>query len=126
MCSACAEESVRGQVAEQLAAPAWPPPLAAGTCAHAPHEYKKGDEVMYVTRERSLVPATVVQVDRSMQPPQYGIMVEDAQQGGDVRYTEFDRLRPHGYSDAPNAGIPKGPSCTHAPVPRMCMAAACA
>ncbi|KAG1676344.1 hypothetical protein FOA52_001139 [Chlamydomonas sp. UWO 241] len=53
--------------------------------------FAKGDAVTYLDRERGPVPATVVDVDWSAQPPQYGVLLPGA---AAPRYTERERLQP--------------------------------
>jgi len=53
---------------------------------------KKGDAVLYKQRDGNWVPAKVVAVDVSVQPPSYGIELPTAD-GGNYRETELNRLR---------------------------------
>lgn len=53
---------------------------------------KKGDDVMYKQRDGTWVPAKVVAVDVSVQPPSYGIELPTVD-GGNYRETEMNRLR---------------------------------
>jgi hypothetical protein len=53
---------------------------------------KKGDNVLYKQRDGTWVPAKVVAVDVSVQPPSYGIELPTAD-GGNYRETELHRLR---------------------------------
>ena len=64
-----------------------------GSLTH--EEVVSGLRVMYVTRDRvTTVPATVVHIDRSAEPPQYGIRRDGTAEGTNLLYTELDRLRP--------------------------------
>ena len=53
---------------------------------------KKGDSVLYKQRDGTWVPAKVVAVDVSVQPPSYGIELPTSD-GGNYRETELHRLR---------------------------------
>eukprot|EP00891_Asterochloris_glomerata_P008572 jgi/Astpho2/8572/fgenesh1_pg.00126_%23_3_t len=62
---------------------------AVGEC---PHSFAKGQLVWYTHPDGRCVPATVVHIDVSIQPPSYGVQLgEDT---GSYRETEAKRLRP--------------------------------
>lgn len=103
VCFPCAAAHLQAQVNRQLSPPSWPPILRG---LHKPHEYSKGEHVLY-RQQQVWRPAQVVQVDRSVHPPQLGIVLEPVQgQDANVRYTEFDRLRP--LNEPALYDIPKG------------------
>jgi hypothetical protein len=62
------------------------------TTAAQQQPLKKGDDVLYQQRDGTWVPAKIVAVDVSVQPPSYGIELPTAD-GGNYRETELHRLR---------------------------------
>jgi hypothetical protein len=78
------------QEIETTAAAAKPPPSLPQQQQQPP--LKKGDNVLYQQRDGTWVPAKIVAVDVSVQPPSYGIELPTAD-GGNYRETELHRLR---------------------------------
>ena len=62
-------------------------------------QFVKGQAVLYRQRDGSMVPAVVVSVDRSVQPPSIGVDIQlgdggSSSGGGGYRETEAERLEP--------------------------------
>ncbi|KAK9916034.1 hypothetical protein WJX75_007609 [Coccomyxa subellipsoidea] len=69
--------------------------------------YKKGDLAWYRQRDGTFVPAKVVSVDVTVDPPSYAVDL-----GGNIRETEGPRLRPRGPGDT-------APPAAHTPAPAL-------